>query len=249
MDAPLPANENSRSAAHEPGWPQAALFDLDGTLIDSVVDLAGSVNAVLAADGRRACTVEEVRAMIGNGVKKLVARAYEATGEALDGDTLATTTDRMMTIYGERLTRETTLMEGALETLHTLKASGTRLAVVTNKPEAPTRQILAHFELTPCFDAVVGGDTGPARKPAPDMLFHALELLGVAPSAAVMVGDSPADIDSARAASIASVAVRGGYTALPAEQLGASAIIDSLAELPALFEHWAPSSETAGQGD
>ena len=218
------------------GWPQVILFDLDGTLIDSAPDIAAAVNRLLAEDGHASLTLDEVRSMIGNGVKKLVERAYAARGITLEGAALEETTNRMMAIYGDHLTVETVLMPGAGEILAAYHKARVKLGVVTNKPEAFTRTILEHFGLSEIVDVVVGGDTGPERKPAPDMLNHALAQTGFTASRALMVGDSPADIGAAKAAFMASVAVRGGYTNVPVEELGADIVIDSLSELPAAIE-------------
>ena len=218
------------------GWPQVVLFDLDGTLIDSVPDIAAAVNRLLGEDGHEPLAIDEVRSMIGNGVKKLVERAYAARGITLEGAPLDETTNRMMAIYGDHLTVETVLMPGAGEILAAYHKARVKLGVVTNKPESFTRTILAHFGLSEIIDVVVGGDTGPERKPAPDMLNHALEQVGLTASRALMVGDSPADIGAARAAFMASVVVRGGYTNVPVEELGADIVIDSLSELPAAIE-------------
>ena len=218
------------------GWPQVILFDLDGTLIDSAPDIAAAVNRLLGEDGHEALSLDEVRSMIGNGVKKLVERAYVARHAALEGGALEETTDRMMAIYGDHLTVETVLLPGAAEILAAYHKARVKLGVVTNKPEAFTRTILAHFGLSEIIDVVVGGDTGPERKPAPDMLNHALEQVGLTASRTLMVGDSPADIGAARAAFMASVVVRGGYTNVPVEELGADIVIDSLEELPAAIE-------------
>lgn len=218
------------------GWPQVILFDLDGTLIDSVPDLASSVNTLLGEGGHPALTLGQVRSMIGNGVKKLVERAHAASGAPLEGEALEAATERMMAIYGGRLTAETTLMPGAAEIVAAYHKARVRLGVVTNKPEAASRAILDHFGLGAMMDVVVGGDTGPARKPAPDMLNHALEQVGFTSSRALLVGDSPADIGAARAAFMASVAVRGGYTNVPVEELGADIVIDDLHALPAAIE-------------
>ena len=218
------------------GWPQVILFDLDGTLIDSVPDLRSSVNMLLGEDGHPPLTLDQVRSMIGNGVRKLVERAYAASGVTLEGEALDAATDRMMAVYGGRLTAETTLMPGAAEIISAYHRARVKLGVVTNKPEAASRTILDHFGLSEIIDVVVGGDTGPERKPAPDMLNHALAQTGFTASRALMVGDSPADIGAAKAAFMASVAVRGGYTNVPVEDLGADIVIDSLSELPAAIE-------------
>jgi phosphoglycolate phosphatase len=213
-------------------WPRAVLFDLDGTLIDSAADIAAAANALLALDGLGPLDVAEVRAMVGNGVRKLVERAYAACGKPVEGAMLDARHAKMMDIYRHHLTNHTTLMPGAREAVQACRGYGARIAVITNKPEGFSREILAHFGLTPSIDLIVGGDTGPARKPAPDMLLYALAQLGVAPGDALMVGDGSADIEAARAAGVPSVAVEGGYSNVPASELGAARAIASLAELP-----------------
>lgn len=218
------------------GWPRAILFDLDGTLVDSVPDIATSANLLLATENLPPLTVDEVRGMIGNGIAKLVERAFDARGVSLKGDAQTAMTARMMEIYKDHLTIETVLMDGAEHILRAYARVGVRLAVVTNKPEALSREILEHFDLGEAVSVIVGGDTGPVRKPAPDMLLHALAELGVTASQALMVGDSPADIDAAKAAAMASVAIRGGYTRVPADELGADVVIDGLGELPGAIE-------------
>ena len=218
------------------GWPQAILFDLDGTLIDSAPDIAAAVNELLARDGLPPLSVDAVRGMIGNGVKKLVERAYAASGKPVEADGLDQATDRMMGIYGKHLTRHTVPMPGALEMVAAYHGARVKIGVVTNKPEAFTHEILKHFGIDGQVAVVVGGDTGPARKPAPDMLHHALAAMGLSASRALMVGDSPADIGAAKAAFMASVAVHGGYTTVPADELGADRVISSLLELPAAIE-------------
>lgn len=218
------------------GWPQAMLFDLDGTLIDSVADIAKSVNILLAKENLPTLSVDEVRAMIGNGMAKLVERAFKARGIDLEGDGLTDMTARMMDIYKDHLTEETVLLDGAEDMLRAYSAAGIKIAVVTNKPEAFSRRILDHFALGDVVNCVVGGDTGPARKPAPDMLQYAVAEMDLHVSRALMVGDSPADIGAAAAAGMASVAVRGGYTNVPVDELGADVVIDSLRHLPGAIE-------------
>lgn len=213
------------------GWPEAILFDLDGTLIDSAPDIAAAANEVLAEDKLGPLAVAQVRAMVGNGIRKLVERAYAACGEPLNVEALDARHARMMEIYASHLTNFTTLMPGAAEALEAWHGAGVKIAVITNKPEAFSRAILAYFGLAPFIDLVVGGDTGPSRKPAPDMLLHALTQFRVGASGALMIGDGPADIDAARAANVRSLAVSGGYTAVPAEALGADMHIGTLSDL------------------
>jgi len=218
------------------GWPQALLFDLDGTLVDSAPDLASAVNRLLTAEGLDPLSLDAVRGMVGNGVRKLVERAFAAHGRTLDAAGLDAMSARMTRVYGERLTDETVLMAGAAETVAAYARAGVRLAVVTNKPEALSRRILAHFGLDAAIPVVVGGDTCATRKPEPEMLHEACAALGVAASRALMVGDSAADVDAARAAGVACVALRGGYTRVPIDELGADIVIDGLAELPQAIE-------------
>jgi len=220
---------------HEDGraeaWPSAILFDLDGTLIDSVPDLASSVNVVLAEEGLAPFTPAEVRLMVGGGVKLLVQRAFAARGVELAGAPLEARTGRMMAVYAERLTDETTLLPGVREIVAHYVGCGTRLGVVTNKPEAAVHAILRHFGIDDAF-AVVVGDRVLPRKPAPDMLLHALQVVGRPAARAVMVGDSVTDVEAARAAGLPAIVVRGGYTSVPVEALEADAIAEDLFDLP-----------------
>jgi phosphoglycolate phosphatase len=213
-------------------WPRAALFDLDGTLVDSAPDIAAAANALLGEHGHDALEVAEVRSMIGDGVSRLVERAFAARGVVLADGNLAGMTGRMMAIYARHLTINTRPMPAAGEALRFCRSAVARTGVVTNKPEQLTRLIIDHFAWAGDVDVIVGGDTGPARKPAPDMLLFAAAALGFDASDVLMVGDSPADIGAARAAGMTSVAVRGGYTTVPVEALGADLIIESLVELP-----------------
>lgn len=210
---------------------KALLFDLDGTLVDSVPDIAAATNQLLDSEGHAPLEVDEVRRMIGHGIPKLVERALAARGRVLDAEALAPLVARMNAFYGDNLTGRTTLLPGAVEALEEGARAGLGLAVVTNKPEGFSRTIVAHFGLEDLVPVVVGGDTCATRKPAPEMLLHAAAKLGATPATAVMVGDSGADVDSARAAGMKVVVVRGGYGGVAAEDLGADMVIDTLADL------------------
>lgn len=210
---------------------KALLFDLDGTLVDSVPDIAAATNQLLDSEGHAPLEVDEVRRMIGHGIPKLVERALAARGRVLDAEALAPLVARMMAFYGDNLTGRTALLPGAREALEEGARAGLGLAVVTNKPEGFSRTIVAHFGLEDLVPVVVGGDTCATRKPAPEMLLQAAAKLGATPATAVMVGDSGADVDSARAAGMKVVVVRGGYGGVAAEDLGADIVIDTLADL------------------
>jgi phosphoglycolate phosphatase len=216
--------------------PKAILFDLDGTLVDSAPDIAEAVNELLAGRHLPPLTLMQVTGMIGNGVSKLVERAFAASGTPLTGPDLAAANRRMTPIYNRHLTRRTKLMPGATEAVARLQMAGIRLGVATNKPQVATKKILLHFGLAERFGAVVGGDAVVHKKPAPDALFLALDRLGVEPEQALMVGDSAADVGAARAAGMPVVLVRGGYTQIPVDELGSDRVIDSLQDLPATVQ-------------
>jgi len=178
-------------------------------------------------------TLAEVIGMVGDGVRKLVERAFAARGAPLDGQGLDRATADMVALYSARLTRLTTVMPGAADTVAALAAHGLRLGVVTNKPRDAAVAILDHFGLAAPMAVIIGGDSGLPRKPAPATIVAALAALGVAADEAAMVGDGAADIDAARAAGVRAIAVRGGYAHSPVDGLGADLVIDDLAALPA----------------
>ncbi|HEU4987417.1 MAG TPA: phosphoglycolate phosphatase [Rhizobiaceae bacterium] len=216
--------------------PKAVLFDLDGTLIDSAPDITAAVNELLEVYDLPPLSLPQVKTMIGEGVRKLVERAFVASGVPLSESRLEEAFQTMGTIYHRHLTRFTQLMPGAGEALARLHSSGTRLGVVTNKPQVAARTVLLHFRLAERFGTIVGGDAVMHGKPAPDALLLALQQLGVSPEEALMVGDSATDVAAARAAGMPVVLVRGGYTRVPIEDLGADFICEDLSALHAITE-------------
>lgn len=220
--------------------PGAVLFDLDGTLIDSVPDITLAVAELMQAGGLMPLAEHEVRGMVGHGIRKLVERAFRARALELDEAALEAQTALMAAIYSKHLVGRTVLMDGVEEALAFLGGLPSALAVVTNKLQGATEAILGHFGIARHFPVIVGdgGQAGLARKPAPDMLLYALDRLGVAPADAIMVGDSSADIESAVAAGVFSIAVRGGYVTAPVESYGPDLVIDSLVDLPSALAEW-----------
>ncbi|MER8576417.1 phosphoglycolate phosphatase [Mesorhizobium sp. M1338] len=218
------------------GSKSAILFDLDGTLIDSAPDIAAAVNELLAGHDLPPLHVDRVKAMIGGGVRKLVEQAFAASGAPLLASALEEANRAMAPIYRRHLTGLTRLMPGVREILTRFHLNGIAIGVVTNKPQLATREILLHFHLTEYLGAIVGGDAVIYLKPAPDSLLMALDQLGVEPTDALMVGDSSSDVGAARAAGMPVVLLRGGYTQVPVEELGADIVCDSLLDLPAAMQ-------------
>lgn len=211
---------------------RAVVFDLDGTLVDSAPDLRVAVNRMLAEHGRRALGLDEVIGMIGDGATKLVERALAASGGPA-GD-LAAHTRRFLDFYEGNAADATRPYDGVPETLAALHGAGMALGVCTNKPETATLEVLRDLDLAHWFAAVIGGDSlDGVRKPDPRALLAAVARLGTSPEHAVMVGDNANDVGAARAAGIPVIVRAGGYTRTPAADLGADAVIDAFAALPA----------------
>ena len=210
-------------------------FDLDGTLVDTVGDLIGSMNQLLAEQKLSSFTLEAGRRLIGHGVSAAVARALAEKGVALDGEPLAAVVDRFTEIYRGRIAQESRVFEGVPETLGRLAAAGARLAVCTNKRTALSVQLLDALGLTDCFAAVVGGDLV-AQKPDPRLLRYTIEQAGGTMDRALFVGDSMVDQATARAAGLPVVGVTFGYVDQPLKADDFDALIDRFEELPAVAE-------------
>ncbi len=209
------------------------ICDLDGTLIDSVPDLAAAVGELLESEGRRRLPVEAVKTMVGDGVPKLIERALAATGETPPEAELAALVARYLPIYEARMTDLTKPYPGAVEALAALKAQGWRLAVCSNKPEAPSRAIVAELGFDGLFEAVAGGDSFPVRKPDPGHLLGLLRLMESPPDTAVMLGDGHNDVLAARAAGLPVIVIDHGYGPIPARDLDPDRVIEDFSELPA----------------
>jgi phosphoglycolate phosphatase len=206
------------------------VFDLDGTLIHSAPDLAAALNRVLAEAGRDTVTLHQVTQMIGDGVAVLVERGFAATGGPADD--CAARLERFHHHYNNAAAELTELYPGVIETLETLAAAGHRMALCTNKPAAATASVLDAYGLADFFVAVAGGDTFPVRKPSPGHLLGTLKMMDADPEYAVMIGDSPNDVQVALNAAIPAIAVSYGYRRIPAEQMGADILIDHFAQIP-----------------
>jgi len=209
------------------------VFDLDGTLVDSRRDLADAANALISERGGAPLDVGEVAGMVGEGAALLVRRAL--TAASVPRDDLDAALARFLELYDERLLAHTRLYDGTREALDALRAR-VPLAVLTNKPQRPTEQILEGLGVRSCFSWVVGGDTQFGRKPDPAGLTHLMSAAGATAARTLMVGDSAIDLRTARAAGVRCCLVRYGFgfaTAAP-ELSDDVMVVNSARELAAL---------------
>ncbi|MFO8153670.1 phosphoglycolate phosphatase [Thioalkalivibrio sp.] len=218
--------------------PRMILIDLDGTLVDSVPDLAFSVDAMMDELGLPRRGERAVRKWVGNGVERLVKRALV---NDLDGDPDPELYDRalpaFMRVYQENTSRRSRLYPGVREGLDQLQAEGFRLGCVTNKAGRFTLPLLRDKGILDRFSIVVSGDTLEFSKPHPAPLLHAAAELGVTPGESLMIGDSRSDVKAARAAGFRIVCMSYGYNHgedIRAE--GPDAVLDRLDELPPLLQ-------------
>jgi len=207
------------------------VFDLDGTLIDSIGDLTRAVNRLVGELGGRSLGLDEVSAMVGEGAALLVHRALGASGVDTDA---ARALPRFLEIYDAILPGETRPYPGIPEALAAL-APHAMLAVLTNKPTAAAVKLLETLDLSRFFPLVVGGDGPFRRKPHPDGLRHLIAASAASPEEAVLVGDSMVDLQTARAAGVTTCVARYGFgqavfsaSALRGDEL----LADSPADLP-----------------
>jgi 2-phosphoglycolate phosphatase len=221
------------------GPARAVVFDLDGTLVDSLADIASATNHTLATHGRAQLAESEIAGYVGDGARLLLARAARLEPTAAELDQMLRT---FLDYYTAHAAERTVLAAGAREALAALAGSSFPLALLTNKPRETTSALLTALRLEATFSVVIAGGDLAAQKPDPLPLRQIAQRLGLAPGELVMVGDSPQDVDCGRAAGARTVGVLGGIAAR--ERLLATrpdAVLDSLAELPALIARWARS--------
>ncbi|SDR68760.1 phosphoglycolate phosphatase [Halopseudomonas xinjiangensis] len=213
--------------------PDLVMFDLDGTLVDSVPDLAAAVDTMLGRLGRPPAGVERVRDWVGNGAAVLVRRALAGSIDhnGVDDSQAADALAIFLEAYsgGHDLT---TVYPGALDFLDWLQDNAVRMAVITNKPQRFVQPLLDEVGLGGYFDWLIGGDTLPTQKPDPAALLHVMGEVGVVAGQALFVGDSRNDILAARAAGVKVVAVSYGYNhGEPIAAENPDLLVDSLSAL------------------
>ncbi len=185
----------------------AAIFDMDGTVLDTIEDLADSINFALRENGLSERTVEQVRGFVGNGIEKLVERAVpDSTPFQVRERILKTFND----YYPEHCAVKTRPYDGILELLGKLKSEGVKLAINSNKPDYGVKELCEKY-FEGLFDAAVGIKEGGKTKPSPDALYEILSVLGCEKSKAVYIGDSDVDIQTGRNASVRCISVDWGF--------------------------------------
>src|SRR5215469_16396117 len=210
------------------------VFDLDGTLVDSVPDLRAALNQMLGERGRRALSAPQVKRMVGDGAPALVARALAASGA--DPSEAVTALPRFLAIYEANAAQLSQPYPGVPETLTELRRRGFRTAICTNKPQRATIAVLQGLGLLPLFDGIAGGDRFAVRKPDPGHLLKLMSELGATPAVSAMIGDNENDAAAARAAAVPLVLMRYGYARVDPASLAADALLDRFADLPSALD-------------
>ena len=190
------------------------LFDMDGTLVDSLPDLATATNEMRALHGLPALPAGTVRTYIGNGIRLLAERAVAGTGVPVDA-----AAEETRAAYARHLADATRPMPGIDRVLRAFRAAGHVLGVVTNKPAGHNRRLLEHLGWLPLFDVILAGGDLPRLKPDPEPILEAMRRTGfdASPGAVWMVGDNYTDLEAARRAGVSSVYLENGYGSPRAE--------------------------------
>jgi len=210
---------------------RAVLFDLDGTLLDTIHDLAEAANRTLAELGRPTRPLEEIHSFVGKGIPHLVRRCMTENTFAEEAE-IEQAVALFKGHYADVNGRATRIYEGVVETLQAMRAMGLKLACVTNKAGDFTLPLLERMGIDVHFDAVVSGDTLAVKKPDPATVRHACEAMGVAVGEALMIGDSANDAGAAQAAGMPVVLVRYGYSeGRPVDTIPCDALLSSMPEV------------------
>lgn len=217
--------------AHAPGRPvRAVLFDLDGTLLDSIPDLSEACHRMMVELGRAPHSIDTIRTFVGKGMLNLVRRCLAEHGTASDAE-MAAAVEAFRRHYAEVNGLATTIYEGVVPALEALQAHGVAMACVTNKPAAFTGPLLERMGIAGYFGATVSGDTLAEKKPHPAPLIHACELLGVTVAESLMIGDSANDAEAARAAGMRVLLVTYGYSeGMPVDSIECDGLLSSLVD-------------------
>ena len=216
--------------------PRVLVLDLDGTLVDTVPDLAAALNRLMESRGLAGFDFPGTAAMVGDGVARLVEKAFAARERTPDTTAIGDFTKD----YAAHAAVDSRLFPGVMETLHDLIAEGWRLAVCTNKPEGAARALLNALGLTPMMAAVGGGDSFPTRKPDPAHLLATLAAAGGQADRAIMAGDHANDVVAATGAGLPCIFAAWGYGP-PAMAEGSAAVAKDIADMAAIARRLLPA--------
>ena len=213
--------------------PEMVLIDLDGTLVDSVPDLAWCVDETMKALDIPVRGEEKVRNWVGNGVPRLIERALVDQLDGTPSDALyAKAAPVFMALYADNASKRSQLYPAVKEGLQWLKDQGIRIGCVTNKDEQFTLKILKDLGLFDFFEIVISGDTLPLKKPDPAPLLHGAKFFGIKPENAMMIGDSISDVKASRAAGFSIICMSYGYNhGVDIATANPDIVIDTFAEL------------------
>ncbi len=183
------------------------LFDLDGTLVDSAVDLGNAVNVILAREGKPALPMSSIRPVVSKGARAMLGVAFPER----DAEAREKLVQPFLDAYEGSVALHSTPFDGIAEVLAAIEAAGSRWGIVTNKPYYLAKQVVATMGWSDRSHVLIGGDTLPRKKPEPDQLYLACEAMGVSPGECIYVGDDERDIVAGRRAGMKSIAVMWGY--------------------------------------
>lgn len=221
---------------------QALIFDLDGTLLDTLQDIAISANLALAQCGRAQHDIEAYRTFVGNGMEMLFRRALAAEAAAkgiapFTNDIVHAALERMQATYAEHGNDTTAAYAGIMDMLHELKARGIPLAILSNKPHPFTLQVVAEHFSADLFAMVAGANPHVPHKPDPSAALAMAKSWGLAPESVAFVGDSDVDMKTARAAGMLAVGCPWGFRgAAELQAAGADIVLESPSALLKLFD-------------
>ena len=183
------------------------IFDMDGTILDTLEDLKNATNYALRAHNYPERTLEEVKSFVGNGILLLIKRAVpEGTGE----EDIQRVYETFTKYYGEHCADATKPYDGILPLIQSLRANGIKTAVVSNKADFAVQELVEAY-FPDCFDVAIGERAGIQKKPAPDSVFEVIRALNMTPEDAVYVGDSDVDLATAKNAGLPCIAVEWGF--------------------------------------
>ena len=210
-------------------FPEVALFDLDGTLLDSAPDMLETVNVMRGRRGIAPMTLAQIRPVVSRGARAMAGTAFPGWSDA---EVLAAVPE-FLDIYARELGKHCKPFNGIPELLDALEAQGSRWGIVTNKPEKLARDLMPMLGWDTRCGVLIGGDTLPERKPHPMPMLHAADAMKIAPDRCVYVGDDRRDIEAGRAAGMPTIAALWGYRVAGDEpgEWGADVMIELPAEL------------------